>query len=155
MQYIRDFFTNYMLMCVIASWFTAQVLKGITGVFRLKKFTVVEFLFGTGGMPSSHTAAAMSLTTSAAIAFGLNSAAFAISALLTMIVVRDATGMRYEVGKHAKTLNKILMERRDGESAHEMLKELVGHTPLQVLMGGLLGIAVPIILSFAPIFTVS
>lgn len=155
MQYIKDFFTNYMIICVIASWFTAQILKGITGVFKLKKFTVFEFLFGTGGMPSSHTAAVMSLSTSSAIAFGFNSAVFAVSAVLTMIVVRDATGMRYEVGQHAKTLNKILLEHRDGESAHEMLKELVGHTPLQVLMGALLGILVPILLSFSPVFTVS
>ena len=151
MIYIRDFFSNYMLMSVIAAWLVAQILKGITGVFKLKKFTVTEFLFGTGGMPSSHTAAVAALATSAGLKMGFNSAAFAISALLMMIVVRDATGMRHEVGKHAKTLNAILSERRNGEdSTHELLKELVGHTPLQVFFGLLVGIAVAIGMSFIP-----
>ena len=154
MQYVKDLFTNYMMMSVIASWFIAQILKGITGVFKLKKFTVVEFLFGTGGMPSSHTAAVLALATSAAMSFGLNSAAFAISALLAMIVVRDATGMRHEVGKHAKTLNMILEEHKRDDTPYEALKELVGHTPLQVFFGALLGIVVPIGMYFIPVFTV-
>ena len=155
MQYVRDLFTNYMMISVISSWIIAQILKGITGVFKLKKFTVVEFLFGTGGMPSSHTASVMALATSAAISFGFNSAVFAISALLAMIVIRDATGMRHEVGVHARTLNMILKEFNEGkESAEDTLKELVGHTPLQVFFGAILGIIVPIIMQFIPVFTV-
>ena len=71
MQYVKDLFTNYMMMSVVASWLIAQILKGITGVFKLKKFTVVEFLFGTGGMPSSHTASVMALATSAVIKFNI------------------------------------------------------------------------------------
>ncbi len=153
MQYIKDFFTNYMLVSVIASWFIAQILKGVTGIFKLKKFTVVEFLFGTGGMPSSHTAAVVALTTSGAIAFGFKSAVFAISALLAIIVIRDATGIRHEVGNHAKTLNKILAKSFEGESAHETFKELVGHTPLQVLMGAVVGVIVPIIMNLFGVFS--
>lgn len=150
MIYIRDFFSNYMMMSVISAWLAAQILKGITGVFKLKKFTVTEFLFGTGGMPSSHTAAVTALATSAGLRCGFDSAAFAISALLMMIVVRDATGMRHEVGKHARTLNAILLERKDGETAPDVLKELVGHTPLQVFFGVLVGVAVAIGMSFIP-----
>ena len=141
-------------MSVVASWLIAQILKGITGVFKLKKFTVVEFLFGTGGMPSSHSASVMALATSAAISFGLKSAIFAVSALLAMIVIRDATGMRHEVGVHAKTLNMILEEHKSDETPYEALKELVGHTPLQVFFGALVGIAVPICMYFIPVFSV-
>ena len=154
MQYVKDLFTNYMMMSVVASWLIAQILKGITGVFKLKKFTVVEFLFGTGGMPSSHSASVMALATSAAISFGLKSAIFAVSALLAMIVIRDATGMRHEVGVHAKTLNMILEEHKSDETPYEALKELVGHTPLQVFFGALVGIAVPICMYFIPVFSV-
>lgn len=153
MQYIKDFFTNYMLVSVIAAWFTAQVLKGVTGIFKLKKFTVTEFLFGTGGMPSSHTAAVVALTTSSVIAFGFKSAVFAVSALLAMIVIRDAMGIRHEVGNHARELNRIIQKSLDAETTHETLKELVGHTPLQVLMGAVVGVAVAVIMSLFDVFS--
>lgn len=153
MQYIKDLFTNYMLMSVVAAWFVAQLLKGVTGIFKLKIFTVVEFLFGTGGMPSSHTAAVVALTTSAIIAFGFKSAVFAVSALLAMIVIRDAMGIRHEVGNHAKALNKMIQKSLDAETTHETLKELVGHTPLQVLMGAVVGVVVAIIMSFFDVFS--
>ena len=67
MKYITDLFTNYVLMSAVTGWLVAQILKGFTGVFKLKKFTLVEFFFGTGGMPSSHTAAVCGVATAAAV----------------------------------------------------------------------------------------
>lgn len=151
---IKAFFTNYLIISAAVSWIVAQILKGCTGIFKLKKFTVTEFLFGTGGMPSSHSAAVCSLVSGTAIYFGFNSFQFALASILALIVIRDAIGVRQEVGKHAKTLNKIL---KDIESAHpeEAFKEFIGHTPFQVLMGAILGLIIPIGLYFTGWFTLA
>lgn len=150
---LKDLFTNYLVISAVVSWMVAQILKGCTGIFKLKKFTLAEFFFGTGGMPSSHSAAVCSLISGTAICYGFNSFQFAFAGLLAMIVIRDALGVRQEVGKHAKTLNKIL---KDIESNHpeEAFKEFIGHTPSQVLMGALLGLVIPIGLYFTGWFTV-
>ena len=146
MKYVIDLFTNYVLMSAVAAWLVAQILKGFTGVFKLKKFTLTEFFFGTGGMPSSHTAAVSGVATAVAIVHGLNSTMFAISAVLAMIVMRDAMGMRRQVGEHAKALNIIFKEleaaKNDPEKTHKALGELAGHTPLQVFAGMIVGIGV-------------
>ena len=151
MQFLIDIFTNYVLMSAVCSWIIAQILKGLTGVFKLKKFTLTEFFFGTGGMPSSHTAAVCGLATASVVAFGFASFEFAISAVLAMIVMRDAMGMRREVGRHAKALNKIFEElakaKNDPEQTHKALGELVGHTPLQVFAGVFVGIGSAILLN--------
>ena len=150
MQYIIDIFTNYILISAVCSWLVAQILKGLTGVFKLKKFTLTEFFFGTGGMPSSHTAAVCGVMTASAVTFGFASFEFAISAVLAMIVMRDAMGMRREVGRHAKALNQIFEElakaKDDPALTHKALGELVGHTPLQVFAGAIVGIASSLLL---------
>lgn len=159
MEHIKALFTNYILMCAVTGWFAAQILKFFTGVFRLKKFTTVEFLFGTGGMPSSHTAAVCAVASSCGIMFGLGSYQFAISAVLAMIVMRDAMGMRRQVGEHAKALNIIFKELAEAQNdptlTHKALAELVGHTPLQVFVGAVLGILVPVGMMFIPAFGVA
>lgn len=151
MKYIVDIFTNYILMSAVCSWLVAQILKGFTGVFKLKKFTFTEFFFGTGGMPSSHTAAVCGVVTATAVRCGFASASFAISAVLAMIVMRDAMGMRREVGKHAKALNQIFEElakaKNDPALTQKALGELVGHTPLQVFAGVFVGIGSSLLLS--------
>lgn len=151
MQIIKDIFTNYILMSAVCSWLVAQILKGFTGVFKLKKFTFIEFFFGTGGMPSSHTAAVCGVATAAAVCYGFGSFQFAISGVLAMIVMRDAMGMRREVGKHAKALNQIFEElakaKNDPEMTQKALGELVGHTPLQVVAGTLVGIGSSLLLT--------
>lgn len=152
MKYITDLFTNYVLMSAVTGWLVAQILKGFTGVFKLKKFTLVEFFFGTGGMPSSHTAAVSAVATAAGICFGLNSFQFAISSVLAMIVMRDAMGMRRQVGEHAKALNMIFKEleeaKDDPELTYKALGELAGHTPLQVFAGMFVGIGVAVLMYF-------
>jgi acid phosphatase family membrane protein YuiD len=89
-----------------------------------------------GGMPSSHTALVCSLATVLAIQYGLDSPFFAISAVLAFIVMYDATGVRQQSGKHARILNQIMRELFSGQPiSEEELKELLGHTAFEVLMG--------------------
>ena len=156
MKWLMDFATNYLIACACAGWISAQILKVFTGIFRLKKFSIVELMFGTGGMPSSHTTAVFALTTACGIKFGLGSAEFAISGVLALIVMRDAMGMRRQVGEHAKALNIIFKEladaKKDPKLASKALGELAGHTPLQVAMGVLVGAGVAFGFMFIPVF---
>ncbi len=159
MDWIIDAATNYPLICAGSGWVVAQILKSITGVFKLKKFTLTEFFFGTGGMPSSHTAAVMALLTACGVQFGLGSGYFAISFILAMIVIRDAMGMRRQVGEHAKALNLIFKEfvdaKNDPELTQKAFSELAGHTPLQVFAGAFVGVAVALLMTLIPAFGVS
>ena len=157
MNLIYDLLHNFPLICAGAAWFIAQILKVFTGIFREKQFNVIELLFGTGGMPSSHTAAVMSLTVACGMWYGLDSAPFAISVLLSLIVMRDATGVRREAGEQAKVLNRIvadLFASSDQEDINRNLKELVGHTPLQVFVGALVGIAIPFLMGLIPYYNI-
>lgn len=152
---LYDVVTNYCLVSAGTCWVVAQILKAITGVFKIKKFTVTEFLFGTGGMPSSHTAAVIGLLTSCGVKYGLGSGYFAISFILAMIVIRDAMGMRRQVGEHAKALNLIfkeLVESKDIEHTQKAFGELAGHTPLQVFAGGAVGLVVALLMALIPAF---
>ncbi|MBE6694238.1 MAG: divergent PAP2 family protein [Ruminococcaceae bacterium] len=147
--------TNYPLICTGSAWLVAQVLKVFTGIFRERRFSVLEFLFGNGGMPSSHSASVVALCVACAIKFGLGSPYFAISFLLCVIVMRDATGVRWETGEQAKVLNRIMQDLFKSDRPEEFnknLKELVGHTPLQVFVGAIVGAAVPFALMAIPAF---
>lgn len=159
MNVLVDFVTNYLIVCAGASWLMAQILKTFTGVFKLKKFSWTEFFFGTGGMPSSHTAAVCALTAASAIKYSFGSGYFAISAVLALVVMKDAMGMRREVGEHSRTLNLILADlsndKKDSKLTQKAFDELAGHTPLQVFAGMLVGILMPIIIAFIPAFGVS
>lgn len=139
-----------MLMCAALSWFGAQIIKIFTGMFKDRKFNLITLLFSNGGMPSSHTAVVCSLATASIIRYGISSSYAAITLVMAMIVMIDASGVRYETGKQAQIINKIVKEIFSGnqEEVNTGLKELVGHTPFQVLMGALFGIAVAILLGF-------
>lgn len=147
---VKDFFGNYMLMSAIIAWMCAQIIKIFTGVFKNRHMTLVRMMFSTGGMPSSHAASVVALATSAGISQGFGTPIFAVCGVLAVIVMIDASGVRYETGKQAAILNKITKELFSGnaENVNTGLKELVGHTPFQVFMGLLLGIAVAVIVSF-------
>lgn len=154
-QAIKDFFSNYWIVSAIAAWFCAQFIKIFTGVFRLRKFSIHAMLFGTGGMPSSHTAAVCALCTSFARKGGFGSAGFAISALLCMVVITDAVGVRRETGKQSQALNTLLSRvftEKDKKQLPDHFRELIGHTPLQVVCGAVLGVAVALLLSLIPVF---
>lgn len=145
MQVIRDLFGNYVLISAAIAWGIAQFLKLFTSWFGNKKFDI-KMVFSNGGMPSSHSSTVMAVCTACAIQEGVASPYFAISLILAMIVMNDAFGVRWETGEQAKILNRITEElfSDDPERINTGLKELVGHTPFQVLMGGLLGIVVAI-----------
>lgn len=138
----QEILGNQVLMSAVAGWTVAQVLKTLLD-FCLNKNFNAERLVGSGGMPSSHSATVCSLTTAAGICYGLGSFAFAVSFVLAMVVMYDAMGVRRETGKQAKLLNVIILEnplKFNGEILQERLKEYVGHTPLQVVAGAILGI---------------
>ena len=153
MSWLKDLLMNFPLVCTAAGWFFAQVCKVIVGVFKDKNYHIIALFVSTGGMPSAHTASVTALTVGCALSQGLNSAAFAVAAELTVVVRRDATGVRQEVGKQAKFLNdmKKKMDTAEGEESKELL-ESVGHSSLEVFVGCAVGFVVPFIMAFIPAF---
>ena len=140
-------FNNAVFLSAAAGWLVAQVLKTLIHMLFTKKFSA-ERLIGSGGMPSSHSATVCALATAACIQFGADSCEFAISLILALIVMYDAMGVRRETGIQAKLINEMIEifadMGREELSADEKLKEFVGHTPLQVLVGAILGILIAI-----------
>ena len=139
----NEFLGNQILVSAVLGWTVAQFLKTVIDMVINKSFNP-ERIFGSGGMPSSHSATVCALTTASGMKYGVGSFEFAISLILAIIVMYDAMGVRRETGIQAQVLNEMLKVFEDmGRSeisAHDKLKEFVGHTPLQVLMGALLGI---------------
>lgn len=133
---------NVILMTVLTAWFTAQVLKTMTAYWRHGTFKA-ERLIGAGGMPSSHTALVVSLAAGVALREGLESSLFAVAVVLAGIVMYDAAGVRRAAGKQAKVINKLVREMRVEHKVRDTrLKELLGHTPLEVLGGAVHGMLV-------------
>ena len=147
MYTLKAFFTNFVLVSAIIAWFVAQFLKVVVTLFKEKQFKPRVLLFSLGGMPSSHSATVCALFTAAAMKFGFNSFEFAISAVLAMVVMTDAMGVRWQTGEQSKVINKIVKQLFGGnpEEAGTALKELVGHTPFQVFMGAIVGVATPFV----------
>lgn len=145
MSIIQELLANKILIAAVAGWFVAQLLKTIIHLI-LNKALVWERMVGSGGMPSSHSATVCALATATFYEFGVGSFEFAISVIFAIVVMHDARGVRRETGLQAELLNDILMifeeMGRSEISAHDKLKELVGHTPLQVLVGAILGILI-------------
>jgi hypothetical protein len=143
-------FYNRILLTAFIAWVGAQTAKVIIYWIVNKKF-VLERIFGDGGMPSSHSAVVASLATATGLQCGWDSPMFAIAAILAVIVMHDATGVRQETGKQAKVINdivKMLEARGRGElTPAETLKEFVGHTGPQVLVGALGGIVIAIVMN--------
>ena len=133
---------NQILVSAVMGWVVAQFLKTLIDFLLSKSFNA-ERLVGSGGMPSSHSATVCGMTTAAMLRYGVASFEFAVSFVVSMVVMYDAIGVRRETGKQAKLLNSILMEnplKLNAEVLQEKLKEYVGHTPLQVMAGAILGI---------------
>jgi len=150
LQYINELFGNYMLVSAGIGWFGAQLIKVFTGMFRDRKFNLFVLLFSNGGMPSSHSAVVCGLLTASIIQNGFGSGLTAICLIVAMIVMIDALGVRYQTGEQSKIINQIVKEIFSGspEKVNTGLKELVGHTPFQVLVGAIFGIAVAIAMKF-------
>lgn len=142
MTFLKGLIQNPVLVSGVMGWFVAQVLKTIIHLMITKEF-VWERMVGSGGMPSSHSATVCALATAAGIQFGSESFAFAISVIMAIIVMHDAMGVRRETGIQARVLNEMMTLFREmgtKMSVEDKLKEFVGHTPLQVWIGALLGI---------------
>lgn len=142
-----DLLHNRLLICALISWGIAQVIKTIIYAVVNREINWSR-LMGDGGMPSGHSATVTSLAVAAGVEYGLSSAIFAIAAILAIIVMHDAMGVRLEAGKHAKALNELLelLDRRD-VTDEVKLKEFLGHTPSQVFFGAGLGVVVGLISS--------
>ena len=138
-----DLFTNPVMMCAVFSWILAQIIKLFTDPKHLKGNSVSNFLVGSGGMPSSHSAAVCATCISCGLLYGFGSTYFAISGVLAVVVMRDAAGVRRESGKQAAVINRVTQEINKKKNVFdaEQLKELLGHTPLQVFAGAVLGTA--------------
>ena len=142
--YLTAVFTNKYVTIPALTWFLAQLFKLI--VTLVKKEKDFSRLIGTGGMPSSHSCFVVSLCAVIGKNAGLDSVAFGISFALAMIVMSDAAGVRHEAGKQAKLINALMTSQFPGEQFNERLKELLGHKPLEVLVGALLGIVTGVLL---------
>ena len=130
------------IVAVFFSWLIAQLIKVALGRIREKRFNV-RWLFNTGGMPSAHSATVASLATVTGLYYGFQSLLFLIVLIFTIITMFDAAGVRRNVGKQAIILNKILDEFQEkGQVAEQRVKELLGHTPVEVFAGAFLGILV-------------
>ena len=148
MNWFHDLITNPFLLTALSAWFIAQLLKTILNA-AINHTLDLERMVGDGGMPSGHSATVSSLTIMTALRCGTGSYAFAISAILAIIVCHDAMGVRRETGKQAVVINELINSLSDPKRMPKIeLKELVGHTPLQVLAGVLLGIATALFMHY-------
>ena len=148
MQLIRDVLNlNPILTVALLAWFVAQVLKTLINFILLGKFQL-ERMWGDGGMPSAHSATVCAMVIATARSEGFGSAIFAVAAVVAIITMHDAMGVRRETGEQAKVLNKMIEQwidvtEKNAPFLQNMhLKEMVGHTPLQVLAGFVVGCAV-------------
>lgn len=142
MDWLTALFTNRFLVTSLAAWFMAQVIKTIIHAIVTRKLDMTR-LFGDGGMPSGHSATVTSLAVMSALEYGTGSFQFAVCGILAIIVCHDATGVRRETGKQAVLINELIraFEVLSTEKLPEVkLKEFVGHTPVQVLAGIIVGI---------------
>ncbi|HOJ77197.1 MAG TPA: divergent PAP2 family protein [Bacillota bacterium] len=144
--FFKEIANNRVLWTSLSAWFIAQLLKGIFYFFKEKRINFRRFV-GAGGMPSSHSALVASLATATGMNTGWNSIFTAFAVVLGGIVMYDASGVRLAAGRQAAVLNKIVDEIfEEGEFHQERLKELLGHTPIEVIAGALLGIGIALLL---------
>ena len=141
-----DIAHNTILMITLSVWAVAQCIKVFLGAIQERRFDFRWFI-GTGGMPSSHTAGSCALATTCGLKLGFGSETFALAAAFALVTMFDAQGVRRATGQQAQILNQILEDIYwEGKIEADRLKELVGHTPIQVVTGALLGIFMGILL---------
>ncbi len=143
MYFFTELLDNKVILCSIIAWAIAQFMKIVHDAYKTRKLSL-DLIFSTGGFPSSHTSFVTSLAGAVGFTDGFGSTTFAISVVLAFVVMYDAMGIRRAAGNHAKILNDFIL-KLDG-TVEEQLEELLGHTPLQVLGGLILGICVSIIM---------
>lgn len=146
---INDLLLNFPLLAAAASMLTAQTLKVFCYYFKEKKFNFMHF-WEAGGMPSGHASAVTGLTLATGILYGWHSALFAIALVFSLIVMYDAAGVRRAASEQALFLNKIAQEIKfiSELNNYEKLREILGHTPLEVVTGASIGIIITLIIYF-------
>lgn len=142
---------NYILVTALVGWFVAQLLKTIINCVLMRKFDINR-MWGDGGMPSAHSATVCAMVVATARTSGTSSAMFAVAAVVAIITMHDAMGVRRETGEQAKILNRMIGDWMDmgAKSApilgDKKLKEMVGHTPIEVISGAIVGILIGILM---------
>jgi len=145
-SFFPEIFQNRIFLITLLVWVLAQMIKVLLGILKEKKFNFRWFI-GTGGMPSSHAAGASALATSVGLEYGFNSPLFAVAAAFAMVTMFDAQGVRRATGYQATILNKMMDDIYwKGQIEEQRLKELVGHTPVEVLAGFAFGVICAMIL---------
>lgn len=141
-NFLTQLLMNVTLMTASTAWFVAQVLKTITYAWKDRRFDARRMV-GAGGMPSSHSSWVVSLAAAVGFHDGWDSPLFAVTVVVAAIVMYDAAGVRRAAGKQAKVINELVREMKvEHTISEERLKELLGHTPLEVFAGALLGIGI-------------
>lgn len=143
MGYFMSFINNHILWAALMGWFVAQSLKVLLCLIVNRKLDFSR-LVGSGGMPSSHSSLMMALTVAVGRATGFQSVETAIAFTVALVVMYDASGVRRAVGQQAKILNLMVEHWQDDDTEFmsQKLKELLGHTPLEVFFGAILGIVI-------------
>ncbi len=150
MRVIHEFLDNQIFFIVLFAWLTSCLLKGLIEICRTRRIDWGRF-FGPGGMPSSHSTIVSSLAACVGIYEGFDSPLFVVCCAMALIVMYDASGVRRAAGEHAKIINIIIeaweeaWESKNPFLSDEKLKEILGHTPLQVAAGAVLGVVFSII----------
>ena len=144
--FLKNICENKILIISAMSWLVAGIFKVIVE-FIINKKIELNRIVGAGGMPSSHTSTVVALAISTAYYAGINSPSFAIAIIFMIIVIHDATGVRLETGKQAKVLNAMMFESDAFKDLdfEKQLKEYVGHTPFQAIVGALVGAFVSLV----------
>ena len=139
---------NPVLLSALAAWLIAQVLKVLIELIT-KRSMNWALLFQAGGMPSSHSALVSAAALSGGLVYGFDTPIFSVAAVLAMIVIYDATGVRRESGRQAVLINSIIEELSKGKiPPQDKLKEVLGHTPGEAFMGTLLGLSIGFVVGF-------
>ena len=147
MSHFNEILQNYALWIALCAWLVAQVLKILIEFVRTRKIKL-SLLMASGAMPSSHSAFVVAVSTSIGLTEGFDTPLFALGAIISMIVMYDASGVRRAAGHQAKAINEILDSiENSGIKLDKKLKEVLGHTPLEVAAGAILGIGVALLLT--------
>ncbi len=147
MRFVAQILTaNPILTLCVLSWVVAQILKVIIQLVHFHKLEL-RYLLSSGGMPSSHSSVVCTCAVSVGLLTGWDSVAFALAVILALVVMYDAANVRREAGKQAKIINYIMENKREmrPDFYGKALKELLGHTPMQVLAGAVLGVIVALV----------
>ncbi len=146
-----NLFQNYWFWSTFSAWIISQIIKIIIGLINHKRRSFLTVLFGSGGMPSAHTAAIVSLTASLIITEGVASPLPIITGILSIIIMTDATAVRFQSERHARFLNRMVEEEREpAPDDGKMFRTNLGHTMAQVAVGFAIGVACALLFRLIP-----